>query len=283
MKYLKLKNNTASKFMIVGAGFTLAAFIIMAIFGPMMAPQDPSVQTLTARLLEPGSSSAAGVHVLGTDALGRDMLSLILAGAQNIIAIAALAVLIGALAGTALGMIGGFVGGRLGDVLVLLTNMQLAFPFFLLALTVVGILSPNFWIVVLVVALGTWVEFARVIYSETVQIRQLEYIQAVKVMRGSSLRSIISHVLPNVMPTVIVLSTFAFGTAIVVISGLGFVGLSVPSSSPDWGQILSDGRDYIVTAWWLTGIPGFVIFLLVLSVNLVGESVRDGLNPDSKR
>ena len=283
MKYLKLKNNTASKFLLVGAALVLTAFVIMAIFGSALAPQDASAQTLSARLLEPGSSSAAGLHVLGTDALGRDMLSLILAGAQSIITIAAMAVLIGAVAGTALGMIGGFVGGRLGDVLVLLTNMQLAFPFFLLALTVVGILGPSFWIVVLVVALGTWVEFARVIYAETVQIRQLEYIQAVKVMRGSSLRSIVSHVLPNVMPTVIVLSTFALGTAIVVISGLGFVGLSVPASSPDWGQVLSDGRDYVVTAWWVTGIPGFAIFLLVLSVNLVGESVRDRLNPGSKR
>lgn len=283
MKYLKLKNSTASKFLIVGAGLVLTAFVIMAIFGSALAPQDASAQTLSARLLEPGSRSAAGLHVLGTDALGRDMLSLILAGAQSIITIAVMAVLIGAVAGTALGMIGGFVGGRLGDVLVLLTNMQLAFPFFLLALTVVGILGPDFWIVVMVVALGTWVEFARVIYAETVQIRQLEYIQAVKVMRGSSLRSIVSHVLPNVMPTVIVLSTFALGTAIVVISGLGFVGLSVPSSSPDWGQVLSDGRDYVVTAWWLTGVPGFAIFLLVLSVNLVGESVRDRLNPDSKR
>jgi peptide/nickel transport system permease protein len=219
------------------------------------------------------------MHLLGTDALGRDVWSLLLAGGRTIVLSAVLAVLIGSVVGVTLGMVCGYLGGKLGDLLVLLTNMQLAFPFFLLALAVVGILGASFWLVVFVVALGSWVEISRVVYVETREICRLEYILAVRVMRGSGARAVTRHVLPNVMSSVLVLSALAFGTAIVIISGLGFIGLSAPTASPGWGEMLSDGRDYMETAWWLTVVPGAAIFLLVFSVNIIAENVRDKLDP----
>lgn len=133
------------------------------------------------------------------------------------------------------------------------------------------------------IALGSWVPFARVTYSDTTQIKGLEYIEAVHVMRGTTLRVLARHILPNVLPNVLVLSTFALGTAIVMESGLSFVGLGVPTDTPTWGRMLSEGRDYMQTAWWLTVIPGGCIFLLVLSINVLGEQLRDYSDPKLNR
>ena len=158
--------------------------------------------------------------------------------------------------GIAAGTIAGFNGGRVGDLLLYLSNIQLAFPFFLLAVTIVGILRPSTPLVISVIAMASWVPFARVTHAETPQIRELEYIEAVRVMRGSTARILVRHILPNVLPNVLVLATFALGTAIVMESGLSFVGLGVPSATPTWGRMLSEGRDYMETAWWLTVFPG---------------------------
>lgn len=264
-----------SNVMVIASLILLVLFAVITLVGDQLAPQDPGAQDLGNRLLPPGSRSAAGSHPLGTDALGRDLLSLIFAGANTLVAQAAIAVLLGAAFGTFLGMVCGYKGGRLGDLLILLTNLQMSFPFFLLALTVVGILGASFWLVVGVVALASWVEIARVVYAETRSISQLEYILAVRVMRGSSMRVIFRHILPNVLSSVMVLGALSFGAAIVIISGLGFIGLSAPAEYPGWGEVLSDGRDHVASAWWLTVVPGFAIFLLVLAVNVLSESARD--------
>jgi peptide/nickel transport system permease protein len=183
------------------------------------------------------------------------------------------------LVGVLAGMIAGFRGGRFGDLLLSLTNIQLAFPFFLLAVTIVGILRPNTSLVIAVIALGSWVPFARVTYADTQQLRELEFIEAVRVMRGSNIRILFRHILPNVLPNIVVLSTFAIGTAIVMESGLSFVGLGVPSETPTWGRMLSEGRDYMDSAWWLTVFPGASILLLVLVINVIGEQLRDFADP----
>ncbi|MEU6262915.1 ABC transporter permease [Saccharopolyspora shandongensis] len=261
------------------AAIMLAAFAVITFIGDKLAPMDPGAQQIRSRLLPPGSTSPAGTHVFGTDALGRDIWSLVLAGAHTIVLQAVLAVAIGTAVGTLLGLVCGYRGGRLGDLLILLTNLQLSFPFFLLALAVVGILGASFWLVVFVVALTSWVEVARVVYIETRGVCQLEYILAVRVMRGSGLRIISRHVLPNVASSILVLGSLAFGTAIVIISGLGFIGLSAPAASPGWGEMLSDGREYMASAWWITVIPGVAIFLLVLSVNIISEAIRDRFDP----
>ncbi|HTZ36782.1 MAG TPA: ABC transporter permease [Stellaceae bacterium] len=257
----------------------LAAILVAAIAGAHLAPHDPAAQNLLERLRPPGAIGQHGRFWLGTDALGRDILSLIIAGAGPAVFVSAAAVASAMAVGVAAGTLAGFYGGRIGDLLLYLTNIQLAFPFFLLAVTIVGILQPSTPLVVAVIAMASWVPFARVTYSETAQIRELEYVEAVRVMRGTTARILWRHILPNVLPNVLVLATFALGTAIVMESGLSFVGLGVPSATPTWGRMLSEGRDYMDTAWWLTVFPGLSILLLVLTINLIGEHLRDYADP----
>lgn len=261
------------------ATVVLLVIVTMAATGSWLAPYDPQEQDLGARLLVPGSMGPEGRYWLGTDALGRDILSLIVVGAAPALFVSIIAVFLAALTGVMAGMLAGFRGGRSADLLLYLTNIQLAFPFFLLAVTIVGIFRPSVPLVVGVIAVGGWVPFARVTYSDTMQIRELDYIEAVRVMRGSNARILLRHVLPNVIPNILVLATFGLGTAIVMESGLSFVGLGIPTESPTWGRMLSEGRDYMQTAWWLTLFPGAAIFLLVLSVNILGERLRDYADP----
>lgn len=262
--------------------FLLVA-LVAALTGASFAPFDPTFQDLGSRLLPPGSLGAGGRYWLGTDTLGRDVLSLLIVGARPALFVSVASVSLAAAVGVCAGIFAGYRGGRFAVLLLYLSNIQLSFPFFLLAVTIVGILSPSVPLVIAVIALGSWVQFARVTYSDTNQIRQLEYVEAVLVMRGSTYRVLFRHILPNVLPNALVLAAFAFGTAIVMESGLSFVGLGVPTSSPTWGRMLSEGRDYMATAWWLTVFPGSCIFLLVLSINVLGEQLRDLLDPKVNR
>jgi peptide/nickel transport system permease protein len=261
------------------AALILAGIVVAAVAGRHLTPYDPAAQNLLSRLHAPGLAGPEGHHWFGTDALGRDILSLIIVGAQPALFVSIVAAAIAAAVGVLAGMMAGYRGGRFGDLLLSLTNIQLAFPFFLLAVTVVGILRPSTALVIAVIALGSWVPFARVTYAETQQLRDLEFIEAVRVMRGGDVRILFRHILPNVLPNVVVLSTFAIGTAIVMESGLSFVGLGVPSATPTWGRMLAEGRDYMETAWWLTVFPGAAILLLVLVINVIGEQLRDYADP----
>ena len=247
--------------------------------GDLLAPHVASRQSLGSRLLPPGSTGRSGFHLLGTDALGRDILSLIVVGARPAAIVSAIAVAVGATVGIAAGCLAGYRGGRATQVLTAVSNVQLAFPLLLLAITVIGILRPSIPVVVLVMAFGLWVPFARISCAETMQLRQLDFIEAVRIMQGSRLRILGRHVLPNILPSIVVLATFMFGSAIILESGLSFVGLGIPTRTPTWGRMLSEGRDYMQTAWWLSMFPGLAIFLLVLSVNLIGEWLRDALDP----
>jgi peptide/nickel transport system permease protein len=266
-------------FVVWFAGVILGGMVVAALLGSSITPYDAAAQNLLSRLLPPGASGLDGRHWFGTDALGRDILSLIIMGTRPALFVSVAAAAIAAVVGVLAGMIAGFRGGRFGDLLLSLTNIQLAFPFFLLAVTVVGILRPSTALVIAVIALGSWVPFARVTYADTQQLRELEFIEAVRVMRGSNVRILFRHILPNVLPNIVVLCTFAIGTAIVMESGLSFVGLGVPSETPTWGRMLSEGRDYMDSAWWLTVFPGVAILLLVLVINVIGEQLRDYADP----
>lgn len=257
--------------------------LVAALGGDAITPFDATFQDLGSRLLPAGATGAEGRYWFGTDALGRDVLSLLIMGARPALFVSIAAVALAAAIGICAGVFAGYRGGRVADLLLYLSNIQLSFPFFLLAITIVGILSPSVPLVIAVIALGSWVPFARVTYSDTNQIRQLEYVEAVLVMRGSTWRVLLRHILPNVLPNVLVLATFALGTAIVMESGLSFVGLGVPTDTPTWGRMLSEGRDYMDTAWWLTVFPGSCIFLLVLSINVLGEQLRDSSDPKLNR
>lgn len=275
----RLTSLSGSRLIVAAALAFLALLALAALTGDMLAPLDPTRQSLRARLMPPGFEGPRGVHWLGTDSVGRDILSLIVAGARPAILVSGLSVGFAALFGVTLGMFAGYRGGRMGGFLLYVTNIQLAFPFFLLAVTIVGIMRPSVPLVIFVIALGCWVPFARISYSETMQVVEQEYIEAVRVMRGATARILLRHVLPNILPNILVLATFALGTAIVMESGLSFVGLGVPTRAPTWGRMLSEGRDYISTAWWLTLYPGLAIFLLVLSINVCGERLRDITDP----
>jgi peptide/nickel transport system permease protein len=241
---------------LVLCALVLLAILVAAIFGSSIAPYDPTAQNLLGRLLPPGSTSSMGYHLLGTDSLGRDMTSLIIAGARPAVGISLAAVVLAIVVGLFLGLVAGYRGGAPAEGLFFLTNVQLAFPFFLLAITIVAM-------------------------SETMRLKGLEFIEAIRVMRGGTARILTRHLLPNILPHIIVLATFAFGAAIMTESGLSFVGLGVPTDSPTWGRMISVGRDYVATSWWLTTIPGLAIFALVLSVNVLGEELRERVDPRS--
>jgi peptide/nickel transport system permease protein len=266
---------------LVLCALVLLAILVAAIFGSSIAPYDPTAQNLLGRLLPPGSTSSMGYHLLGTDSLGRDMTSLIIAGARPAVGISLAAVVLAIVVGLFLGLVAGYRGGAPAEGLFFLTNVQLAFPFFLLAITIVAIVQPSVPVVVMVVSLGIWVQFARLSMSETMRLKGLEFIEAIRVMRGGTARILTRHLLPNILPHIIVLATFAFGAAIMTESGLSFVGLGVPTDSPTWGRMISVGRDYVATSWWLTTIPGLAIFALVLSVNVLGEELRERVDPRS--
>lgn len=263
----------------IAALFVLVCLAVVAVTGDALAPIDPALQSLRGRLMSPGFEGRSGVHWLGTDSIGRDILSMIVAGTRPALLVSIAAVTIAGTFGIALGMLAGYRGGRFAELLLYVTNIQLAFPFFLLAVTIVGIARPSVALVVFVIALGCWVPFARIAYSETIQVMEQEYIEAIRVMRGSVSRILARHVLPNIMPNLLVLATFGLGTAIMMESGLSFVGLGLPTATPTWGRMLAEGRDYMQTAWWLTAFPGAAIFVLVLAINICGERLRDITDP----
>lgn len=257
----------------------LAVALVAAVFGPAIAPFSTSFMNLRGRLLAPLAEGTRGVYWLGTDALGRDILSLIILGARPALLVSVLSVGAAAAFGTLLGTWAGLVGGRFASALILMTNVQLSFPFFLIAVAVIGMVQPSSALVIAVIAVGLWVPFARISYNSARELAQLDFIDAVRVMRGSGARIILHHLVPNVLPSVIIVATFALANAIIAEAALSFLGLGMPTRSPTWGRMLSEGRDYASTSWWLTVFPGLAVFLLVLSINILGEQLRTRLDP----
>lgn len=259
----------------------LAVAVVAALFGPELAPFNTSFMNLRGRLIPPGTEGAKGMHWLGTDALGRDILSLIILGTRPALQVSIFSVGIAAAFGTLVGTWAGLAGGRFASGLILLSNVQLSFPFFLIAVAVIGMVQPSSALVIGVIAVGLWVPFARISYNSARELVQLEFIDAVRVMRGSFARIIFYHLIPNVLPSVIIVATFALANAIIAEAALSFLGLGMPTVSPTWGRMLSEGRDYASTSWWLTVFPGLAVFLLVLAINIIGEQLRTILDPRS--
>lgn len=265
---------------IIAIGILLVG-VFAALFGEYIVPFNTAFLNLRGRLLPPGTEVPAGMHLLGTDGLGRDILSLIVLGSRTALMVSVISVSIAAAFGTVIGTWAGLVGGRFASSLILFSNVQLSFPFFLVAVAIIGMMQPSSALVIGVIAVGLWVPFARISYNSSRELVHLEFIDAVKVMRGSQARIILRHLIPNVLPNVIIVATFALANAIIAEAALSFLGLGMPSASPTWGRMLSEGRDYASTAWWLTVFPGLAVFLLVLSINIIGERLRIILDPRS--
>lgn len=261
--------------------FALPALVIVlltlfaALFPDVVAQGTPGAQNLRARLEPPGFVDANGVkHPFGTDTLGRDVLDMVIAGARPALQVGFGAVALALIMGVSAGLISGYSGGLLSTLIMRLVEIQLAFPFFMIAVAVTGMLGSSLWLVLFVIALGTWVPYARVIRSEVLEVRSREYIQAAEALGAGQLRILLRHVLPSSIPSIIVLASFNLATAILLEASLSFVGLGVPGTAPTWGRMLAEGRNYISTAWWLTVCPGASLFLLVLSVNLFSDFLK---------
>ncbi|HWU36217.1 MAG TPA: ABC transporter permease [Candidatus Acidoferrum sp.] len=251
-----------------------------AILAPRVAPHDPILQEITLRLKPPGWSSPEGrTFLLGTDHLGRDILSRLIFGARISLIIGLSAVTLAGTLGTLIGLVAGYRGGRLDDFCMRLTDTMLAMPFILLALAVIAVLGPNLRNIIFVLGITSWVSYARIVRAEVLTLRTREFVAAAKALGGGGRRVVFRHLLPNVLTPVIVVATLEVARMIILESALSFLGLGVQPPTPTWGGMLADGRAYLSTAWWLATFPGLSIMTTVLGINLLGDWLRDVLDP----
>ncbi|MGO4171949.1 ABC transporter permease [Bosea sp. TAF32] len=268
---------------LLGAGL-LILLLALALAGPWLGLPDPTRGDLRARMLAPTLSWAGlGAHPFGTDQLGRDILSRIIAGSRVTLTIAGSAVILGGIVGVLLGLVAGYFGGWYDRVLMRLVDIQLAFPLMLLALLVVAALGPSLHNLIAVLALTSWVRYARIIRAQVLTVREREFVQASLAMGAGHARLLLRHILPNVLTPVFVVATLELARTIVLEAGLSFLGLGIQPPSPSWGRMLADGRTYIASAWWIITLPGLALMLTVLSVNLLGDWLRDWLDPRADR
>jgi peptide/nickel transport system permease protein len=244
----------------------------------LIAPYDPNKPYFKDRLKPPLSSNSQ-TYVLGTDQLGRDILSRVIYGARTSVIVGVMVVFISGVLGTMWGLLAGYHGGLADNVLMRLVDIQLAFPFILLAIAIIGGLGTSVRNVILVIGLASWVPYARVVRGESLAIREKAYIESARSIGASSGRIMWRHVLPNVAPSMIVIATFGLANAIIMEAGLSFLGMGVPLEIPSWGGMLADGRQFVDTSWWLAVFPGLAIFFAVLATNLLGDQLRDVLDP----
>lgn len=223
-----------------------------------------------------GSSTA---HLLGTDRLGRDLLSRMIVGARNSLAVAVSAILFAAVVGTTLGLIAGYLGRWADAIIMRCVDIMLSFPAILVALVFVVTVGASFWMVVSILALLLWAHFARLVRGEVLSWKERDFVALAKVAGASSARIIVTHIFPNIFNSVLVLATLQIGWAIVVESALSFLGAGIPPPEPTWGNLVAEGRDVLDSAWWISVFPGLAIMLVVLSFNLFGDWLRDVLDP----
>ena len=251
------------------------------VFSPLVAPYSPYEQVVWEARKPPLTylEESRRFTILGTDHVGRDVLSQIVYASRVTLMVAFFAVIISGLIGLSVGVIAGYIGGWADSVCMRLVNIILAFPFELLALSVVAVTGPGLGIVILVMSLRIWVVYARIVRGATLSVKEKEFIQAAEALGASRGWIVIRHVLPNVLTPVIIIATLYVGRMILIESALSFLGLGVPPPTPTWGGILGDGRAYIDTAWWIASFPGLTIMITVLGVNLLGDWLRDYLDP----
>ncbi len=260
--------------------FILVTLGIIAIFAPYIAPHPPELGKLSYRLLPPAwIQGGKASHFLGTDHLGRDILSRLIYGARISLTISLLAVFFAGTVGTIIGLFSGYFGGFIDNLLMRLTDIGLSLPMLLVALVLVAVLGPSYTNVILVIVLLLWPRYARQVRGETLSIREREFIDLARVAGCSDIRIILRHIFPNVVPTLLVLATLQVGYVIIMESTLSFLGVGIPPPTPSWGLMASDGRGVISTAWWVFLFPGLAILLTVLASNLLGDWVRDKLDP----
>lgn len=255
----------------------VGALLVVATLAPWIAPHDPLAQDLSRRLLPPGTPG----NLLGTDDFGRDILSRIIFGARITLYIIALVAVTAPVLGLLIGTVAGYFGGWVDAALMRLTDIFLAFPRLILALALVAVLGPGIENAVLAIALTAWPPYARVARAETLTVRSSDYIAAIRLQGASAPRIIAGHVVPMCLPSVIIRVTLDMAGVILIAAGLGFLGLGVLPPTPEWGLMISSGRKFLFEQWWVATMPGLAIFIVSLGFNLLGDGLRDVLDPRS--
>ncbi len=257
-------------------GLILAALAVLtALAAPILAPHNPFIGDMTQGLRPPGTPG----HPLGTDQLGRDTLSRVLYGARVALFIGLCTVLVTAIVGGLLGLLAGFFGGWSGQALMRLCDVQLSFPFILLALTINAIVGLGLRNIIISLSAAGWVVYARVVRGEVLSVKQRDFVQAAAALGTSRARILFRHILPNVAPSIIIVASLQFSQFIVAEAAISFLGFGVQPPTPAWGSMLSESRDFLYVAWWLAAFPGAALALTALGVNLVGDWLRDVLDP----
>jgi peptide/nickel transport system permease protein len=264
-------------------GLLIIALVVAgAVFAPWIAPFDPNDQMFDGLTLEGAPMPPDGKFWMGTDLLGRDLFSRLLYGAQTSLIIGVVANGLAMVIGTLVGITAGFFRGWIGGALMRFTDLMMAFPALLLAICLAAIFEPSLWIVAMVIALVNWVQTARVIYTQTTSLAERDFISAERTLGASNTRILIHHVLPHLMPTIIVHTTLGISTTVLLEATLSFLGVGVQPPTPTWGNIIFENQTYFQSAPWLVFIPGAAIILLALAFNLVGDALRDVLDPTQR-
>jgi peptide/nickel transport system permease protein len=262
-------------------GVIVLMFIAVGILGPKIAPHDPNKQELTALTKPPQGLGSA--HVLGTDNLGRDIFSRIIHGARVSLLVAFAVVFISGIIGVSLGAISGYFGGKTDFLIQKMVEVVWAFPPLLLGITIMAFLGQSLFNLILALVIQRWIPYCRVVRAQALTLRSREFVVAARCLGAGKGQIILRHILPNVIQTSLVIGTFAMASSIIAEASLSFLGVGVPPEIPTWGTMLADARIYISTAWWLPLFPGLCIFITVLGINLLGDALRDILDPRLKR
>jgi peptide/nickel transport system permease protein len=262
------------------------AFVVflvgLAIFAPWIVPYDPMLQLPDGLTIEGAPLAPSSTNWLGTDLLGRDLLSRLIYGARTSLLIGVVANGMAVLVGTLVGLVAGFARGWLGSLLMRFADLMMAFPALLLAITLAAVFRPGIWIVALVIAMVNWVQVARVIHTETISLSARDFIEVERALGASTMRVLFSHLLPHLVPTILVWATLGVSTTVLLEATLSYLGVGVQPPTPSWGNIIFESQTYFSTAPWLVLFPGLGIVLLSLSFNLLGDALRDELDPTLK-
>ena len=260
--------------------FIIITMLFMAVFAPVISPHSPIDQTLADKLIPPVWEEGGNAkYLLGTDVFGRDVLSRLFYGARVSMIVSALALLVGGGVGLVIGIVSGYVGGRLDNLLMRIVDAALAFPAILFALLLAVTMGQGLRTIVIAISLLLWARFARVVRGEVLAVKQRDFVSLARVHGCSPVRIMVTHILPNVMNTFMVLLTLYVGVVIVAEASLSFLGAGIPPPTPSWGLMVAEGRGKVASAWWISLIPGVAITLVVLAFNLFGDWLRDRLDP----
>jgi peptide/nickel transport system permease protein len=266
----------------VVGGVILLVVVLASVLAPVLTAVDPVKPSFGRRLAPPWALGGSSTFVLGADNLGRDIFARVLYGGRISLALATSAVILAASVGVVVGLAAGCLGGRVDDLVMRVADVQLAFPVIMLAIAIMAVLGTSPAALVGVLALSGWVLYARTVRASVLIIRQLEYVEAARTLGASDLRVIARHILPNTLAPILVIGSSQFATMVLLESGLSFLGMGIQPPQPSWGVMLAEGRDYLSNAWWLATAPGVAISLVVLGANLLGDGLRDLLDPHAR-